>query len=214
MIRLCIFDLDGTLINSLQDLASSTNYALGRHGFPKRELHEYRLFLSDGLPKLLHRAIGGKYSEEEAMCLVDDFKEYYGCHYADCTRPYKGINELLDQLQALKIPLAVLSNKPDQFTRIIVSNLFPDTEFAMIQGKIEEFLPKPDPASLQHILKTLAVNPAEALYIGDSNVDVFTAHNAGVDVVGVTWGYRDKQELIEAGADYIVDSPLDIVKLL
>ncbi|HWP97875.1 MAG TPA: HAD family hydrolase [Syntrophomonadaceae bacterium] len=214
MIRLCVFDLDGTLVNSLQDLANSTNYALEKNGFPQRGIDEYLYFLSDGLPMLLQRALGENYTEKAVLLLAADFQDYYSRHYADFTRPYARVPELLNNLQGRGIQLAVLSNKPDNFAKIIVRNLLPETTVAIIQGKTQEFAQKPDPASLLYVLQELRIPANEALYIGDSNVDIFTAHNAGVKAVGVTWGFRKKSELIAAGADYLVDSPLEILQLV
>lgn len=214
MIHLCVFDLDGTLINSLQDLADSGNYALSKNGFPTRDVEEYRSFLGEGMIHLLQRAMGGNYSREDAEGIAEDYKVYYGSHFADHTRPYEGITGLLHELQGRGIKLAVLSNKNHHFTVPLVNILFPEIDFDMIMGKIEQFPRKPDPASLLHILQELQIKPDQVLYIGDSNIDVFTAHKAGVRVAGVSWGFRDRQELEEAGADYIVDSPAQILPLI
>ncbi len=214
MIKLCVFDLDGTLVDSLQDLADSVNYALEKNGFPGRETDEFRYLVGDGVAILLKRALGETYSEESAEKLLDAFNFYYTIHYADFSCPYNGCTELLHHLPEKNIQLAVLSNKPDSFTKIIVQKMFPEILFARVQGKSDQFPRKPDPASLLHMLKELRVGPQEVLYIGDTNVDVATAHNAGVKIAGVSWGFRGKAELMEAGADYIVDAPADIKKLL
>jgi phosphoglycolate phosphatase len=214
LIKLCVFDLDGTLVNSLEDLAHSTNYALQNQGFPIREVEEYRDFLGEGLHGLLQCAAGENFTEEIGLCLVDDFNAYYSAHYADNTLPYDGMPDLLNDLQARDIMLAVLSNKPDNFAKNIVQKMYPRAAFAMVQGKTDKFPQKPDPASLINILAELNILTAETLYIGDSNIDVFTAHRAGVKVAGVAWGFRGKYELVEAGADYIVESPPEILQLV
>jgi phosphoglycolate phosphatase len=214
LLKLCVFDLDGTLLNSLEDLARSTNYALEKNGYPLRTMDEYRLFVSDGLPMLIQRALGDNYSPEIGLRLTDDFVAYYSSHYVDATHIYAGVPELLDELRARGIQLAILSNKPDRFLRMMIDQMFPAGAFAMVQGKTDQFSTKPDPASLLYVLEELKTSPADTLYIGDSNVDIYTAHNAGVKAAGVTWGFRDKRELETAGADYIVGSPLEILALV
>lgn len=213
MIKLCVFDLDGTLLNSLDDLASSTNYALTKNGFPTRTQEEYRRFVSDGLPMLIQRALGDNYSPEAGLRLTEDFVAHYSAHYVDATRLYEGVPELLDELVAHGLQLAILSNKPDRFLQMMIAKLFPASPFAMVQGKTDQFPVKPDPAALLYVLEKLRISPADTLYIGDSAADMLTAHNAGVKAAGVTWGFRDRGELEAAGADYIVESPREILSL-
>jgi phosphoglycolate phosphatase len=214
MINACVFDLDGTLLNSLQDIANSANYALAQHGYPQWDIDQYRYFVGDGLQTLLQRALGDNYTPENRNRLINNFNFYYGTHYTDYTVPYPGVAELLNSLLEHGMKLAVLSNKPDHFVKNIIKEMYPGINFSVIQGKIEKFAHKPDPASLQNILEELQVKADDVLYIGDSNVDVYTAHNANLKVVGVTWGFRARSELEEAGADYVVDSPEDILKLV
>lgn len=214
LLKLCVFDLDGTLVNSLKDLANATNYALEKNGYPVRELEEYRYFLGKGLPLLLKGALGDNYSEEARLRLTDDFNFHYGLHYADCSYAYEGMPGLIDDLKARGVCSAVLSNKPDEFVDVIIKKMYPRADFAVVQGKIDRFPTKPDPSSLLNVLKELGVRKDEALYIGDSNIDIFTGHNAGVKAVGVTWGFRPRSELEEAGADYIVQKPAAILNLV
>lgn len=214
MINACVFDLDGTLLNSLVDIANTTNYVLHKNGFPQWDLDQYRIFVCDGLPTLLQRALADNYTPDKIARLAEDFTAYYSSHYNDFTVAYTGMPELLHILYQRGIKLAVLSNKPDRFVKIIIDEMYPDIKFAEIQGKTDDFPQKPDPASLLHVLDKLKVAADEALYIGDSNVDIFTAHNAGVKAIGVTWGFRERSELEEADADYIVDSPDDILELI
>lgn len=214
MINACIFDLDGTLLNSLRDIANTTNYVLHKNGFPQWDLDQYREFVCDGLPALLQRALADNYTPDKIVRLTDDFTAYYSSHYNDFTVVYAGMPELLHNLLNKGVKLAVLSNKPDHFVKVIIDELYPDIHFSIIQGKTDDFPQKPNPASLLNVLNKLRVTPDETLYIGDSNVDIFTAHNAGVKAVGVTWGFRERSELEEAGANYIVDSPDIILHLI
>ncbi len=214
MINACVFDLDGTLLNSLRDIANSTNYALTRNGYQPCPVNQYRSFVGDGLEALIRRVLGPDYTTEAGILLVNDFNFYYGSHYSESTLPYNGVPELLQSLLARGLKLAVLSNKPDGFVKVIINELFPDTDFTVIQGKIDKFAHKPDPASLEKVMRELRVTTGETLYIGDSDIDIHTAHNAKLKAVGVTWGFRERSELEAAGADYIVDSPEDILKLV
>lgn len=214
MVKLCVFDLDGTLVNSLNDLADAANYALKKNGFSTYHVEKYRYFVGDGVPMLIKRILGDNDSPELESILLSDFNKYYNGHYANHTAPYEGIKELLSELSKRSILCAVLSNKPDNFVKIIVGEIFSDFRFAQIQGKMDEFPKKPNPAALKSIMKKLNVNTDETLYIGDSNVDIFTGKNAGVKTCGVLWGFRTKEELEEAGADYIATSPLDVLDLI
>lgn len=214
MIELCVFDLDGTLVNSLADLADSTNYALEKNGFAPYPTSQYRYFVGDGVPMLIKRALGDKDTEEAEKALLRDFNAYYNLHYADKTRPYDGNAELLRSLASEGVKCAVLSNKPDNFVKIIVAKLLPDFKFSWIQGKAEGFPKKPDPTALNFILRSLDVKKENTLYIGDSNVDIFTGKNAGVATCGVLWGFRGREELEAAGADHIVADPKEILTFL
>lgn len=214
MYKLCVFDLDGTLINSLGDLADSTNYALKKHGFEEKPLENFTHYVGDGVPMLIKRALDKNCSEEAANAVLTDFNEFYSKHYANKTKAYNGIMELLKALCEKKIKIAVLSNKPDNFVKIIVKTLFPSINFASVQGKIEGLPKKPDPSALNTIIENLKADKNEVLYIGDSNVDIFTGHNAGVKACGAVWGFRGREELEKAGADYLADIPLDILKVV
>jgi phosphoglycolate phosphatase len=214
LIELCVFDLDGTLVNSLADLADSTNYALKKNGFVTCPADRYRFFVGNGVPMLIKRALGGQASPEAEKAVLCDFNAYYNTHYADHTRPYDGNVELLEALRARGVKCAVLSNKPDNFVKIIVAEILPQFRFSWVQGKAEGFPKKPDPAALNFILHSLGVKKENTLYIGDSNVDIFTGKNAGVMTCGVLWGFRGRDELEEAGACHIVSEPKEILGLL
>lgn len=210
MIKLCVFDLDGTLVNSIEDLAESTNYGLRKNGFKTYELQKYKYFVGDGVKVLVKRVLGDNATPENEEKVLADFNYYYNLHYADHTRPYEGCVEMLKKLEKQGIKCAVLSNKPDNFVKIIVSKLYPDFNFSWVQGKAEGFPKKPDPTALKFILKSLSCDVSDTLYIGDSNVDIFTGKNAGVKTCGVTWGFRERDELESAGADYIIDRAEEI----
>lgn len=216
MKKLCIFDLDGTLINSLFDLADAMNYALERNGFPTHEREKYRFMVGSGISVLADRAMvvpEGTDDDRKAAVLAD-FNEYYTAHSLDLTRPYEGIAELLGELREKGISCAVLSNKPDAFVGRIIEALFGGFPFAAVWGKREDFPRKPDPASVRAMISSLGVTEDDCLYIGDSNIDMQTAKNAGITAVGVSWGFRPVSELRESGADFIADRPADILNCL
>lgn len=210
MYKLVIFDLDGTLVNSLEDLGNACNSALERFGYPTHPMDSFRYFVGDGVPMLIRRALPESERSEENIAMVKAvFDEIYGRNYNVCTRPYDGITELLDKLKAEGILIAVASNKPDNFTQTIVTSMFGDT-FSYVSGKKEGFEKKPDPQIALHIMEKLGVSPKDVLFAGDSSVDMQTAHNAGCDCIGCVWGFRTLQELTDNKATYIANSPIDI----
>lgn len=214
LFELCIFDLDGTLVNSLDDLADATNHALVKNGFAKHPVARYRYFVGNGVPLLIRRALGENACEKAEQAVLRDFNEYYDRHFDDKTRPYEGNTALLRALSDRGVRYGVLSNKPDNFVKQIVSRLLPDYPFAWVQGKSDAFPKKPDPAALEHIIRSLGVKKENTLYIGDSDVDIRTGKNAGVTTCGVLWGFRDIAELEVAGADHIVAEPKEILALI
>ena len=210
MYKLVIFDLDGTLVNSLEDLGNACNSALESFGYPVHPMESFRYFVGDGVPMLIRRALPESERSEENIARVKAvFDEIYGRNYNVCTRPYDGITELLDKLKAEGILIAVASNKPDNFTQTIVTSMFGDT-FSYVSGKKEGFEKKPDPQIALHIMEKLGVSPKDVLFAGDSSVDMQTAHNAGCDCIGCVWGFRTLQELTDNKATYIANSPIDI----
>lgn len=210
MYKLVIFDLDGTLVNSLEDLGNACNSALERFGYPTHPMDSFRYFVGDGVPMLIRRALPESERSEKNIAMVKAvFDEIYGRNYNVCTRPYDGITELLDKLKAEGILIAVASNKPDNFTQTIVTSMFGDT-FSYVSGKKEGFEKKPDPQIALHIMEKLGVSPKDVLFAGDSSVDMQTAHNAGCDCIGCVWGFRTLQELTDNKATYIANSPIDI----
>lgn len=210
MYKLVIFDLDGTLVNSLEDLGNACNSALEKFGYPTHPMDSFRYFVGDGVPMLIRRALPESERSEENIAMVKAvFDEIYGRNYNVCTRPYDGITELLDKLKAEGILIAVASNKPDNFTQTIVTSMFGDT-FSYVSGKKEGFEKKPDPQIALHIMEKLGVSSKDVLFAGDSSVDMQTAHNAGCDCIGCVWGFRTLQELTDNKATYIANSPIDI----
>ena len=210
MIQLVIFDLDGTLLNSIDDIAVSTNHALKKFGYPEHPQKAYRHFVGSGITKLIERALPETAKTPETILQVRTaFLEYYLQHPTDFTRPYPGIPELLEQLRQQGILLAVASNKFHQGTVELTHHFFGDC-FHVVLGQKEGIPIKPDPTIVQEILQTTGISHCNALYVGDTNVDMLTAQNSHITSVGVTWGFRSRQELEEAGANLIVDTPQEI----
>lgn len=217
MKKICVFDLDGTLINSLYDLADAMNHALVKNGFEPHETEKYRFMVGNGISTLADRAMvipKGMATDEQKKQVLADFNEYYTIHNLDKTRPYDGIIELLAKLDELSVKYAVLSNKPDKFTKLIAAKLFPNNTFAAAWGQQSGFERKPSPDALLAMLSELGFNKDDCLYIGDSNVDVETAKNAEIDFCGVSWGFRPESELYDAGATFIAQNAKDILSRL
>ena len=214
MIKSIIFDLDGTLLNTLEDLANACNYALTTLGYKTHEVEKYKTFVGNGRYKLVERMLPEDRRDmeniEKALKLFDT---YYEKHMIDMTKPYDGIMEMLDSLINRGINIAVVSNKPHEFTTEVVKNYFGD-RFKVVYGHKKNTKEKPDPWAVLEVIEEFNVNKDECLYIGDSEIDINTAKNAGVKSVGVEWGFRGKGELEAAGANYIVNKPEQILEIL
>ena len=196
MKKLVIFDLDGTLLDTIADLAESANYALKQLGYPPHDVETIRTFVGNGINKLLERALPSyEQTEENVIRMRSHFVPYYDVHNADLSSPYPGIVNLLEDLQAKGIQIAVASNKYQAATVKLVKQYFPNIDFVEILGQREGINVKPDPTIVFDILKKAKVSFEETLYVGDSGVDMQTAINAGIDAVGVTWGFRPRAEL-------------------
>lgn len=205
--KIVVFDLDGTLVNSLTDLANAVNKGLEKAGLPTHSVDAYKNFIGNGRELLVKRAMGNAGENSELFNIVHStFDEEYKIHCNDNTCSYGGCEQLLKKLNNADIKIGVLSNKPDEFVEDILKKVYPDIKFHMAWGKKKEYPPKPDGTSLNKMLEFSGYSKEDCLYIGDSNVDVFTAQNADVDMLGVEWGFRDKQELLEAGAPIVVDT--------
>ena len=196
MKKLVIFDLDGTLLDTIADLAESTNHALKQLGYPTHNVETIRTFVGNGINKLLERALPlQEQTEENVRLMRSHFVPYYDVHNADLSSAYPGIVHLLEDLQEKGIMIAVASNKYQEATVKLVKHYFPTINFIEILGQREGINVKPDPSIVFDILQKANVNKEEVLYVGDSGVDMQTAINAGVDAVGVTWGFRPRTEL-------------------
>lgn len=214
MKKLVIFDLDGTLLNTIDDLGAAVNYALTKYGFPTHELSRYKFMVGNGVQKLIERAVPTDNSDEQTIeKLLTEFKAYYDDHNCDMTKPYEGISELLENLQNKGIKIAVASNKYQQATDVIVRHFFPNINFAVISGQKEGVPVKPDPSIIFNILLQTKCAKEDTLYVGDSGVDMETAYRACVDAVGVTWGFRTEVELRHNKATYIADTASQILEL-
>lgn len=207
-----IFDLDGTLVESLPGIAASLNRALSLHGLPGHSHSAVRSFIGDGAKMLVTRAISPGVAAHHFDSVLKSFADDYAISWQDGTAAYDGIPELLADLKFGEIPLAILSNKPHSFTVEIVEKLFPPNTFSVILGNREGMPHKPDPTGALEIAITLATAPENCILIGDSSMDLDTAKNAGMKSIAVTWGYQDRERL--AGADNIVDSVKELEQSL
>jgi phosphoglycolate phosphatase len=210
-----LFDLDGTLVDSLADLADSMNRVLTRHGLPSHPVQAYRYFVGEGIVKLVQRALPVEARQPDLIeeC-VREMRQEYALHWADTTKPYPGIAELLDALTARQIEMAILSNKPDELTREVVRTLLPKWHFAVVAGARETIPRKPDPAGALRIADLLHRNPADFLYLGDTNTDMQTARGAGMFAIGALWGFRTAEELKKNGAQTLLSVPIELCRLL
>ena len=209
-----IWDLDGTLLNTLDDLAASTNAALEANGLPARTKDEVRRFVGNGIHKLIERAMPELGAQHPAFqAVLDDFVTHYGQHSKDHTAPYEGIMEVLDTLAAQGIKLAIVSNKIDFAVKELSRDYF-GRRMCSAVGDDPSRRKKPAPDSVFEAMLQMNVTAGETVYVGDSDVDVMTARNAGIPCIAVTWGFRSEESLIEAGACHIARRPKDILSLL
>ena len=212
MKKLVIFDLDGTLLDTVADLAAATNHALATLGFPIHPVDAYHQFVGRGILNLFRNALPERCKSEENVTRMRDlFVPYYNAHNTDATCPYPGIVSLLSELHHSGIALAVASNKYQTATEKLVKHFFPTIPFAVVLGQREGFPLKPDPAIVGLIAGQTGAEPDDVLYVGDSGVDMQTARNAGVESVGVTWGFRPVAELTAAGVWHLVNTAEEIL---
>ncbi|MBO5540037.1 MAG: HAD family hydrolase [Muribaculaceae bacterium] len=215
MKKLVIFDLDGTLLNTIEDLGHAANYALEKNGFPTHTIASYPFFVGNGVRRLITRVLPEDFRDAGTIDnLLKDFRQYYDEHCCDCTKPYPGIPELLRDLRDQDIRLAVASNKYDAAVQKIISHYFGDIDFIAVQGQVEGVNVKPDPSIVFGILSQAHIAKRDVLYVGDSGVDMETARRACIHSVGVTWGFRPEKELVEYYADTIIHQPAAILDLI
>ena len=211
---LYIFDLDGTLLNTIKDISNAVNHALESCGYPHRTAQECLQFVGDGASKLLERSLPiGKQTPDRITSLRPFFKNYYNAHFADFTTPYPGIEQTLCALTKRGCQLAVASNKYHAVTQKIIAHFFPNISFAAVLGQREGFPTKPNPAIVEEILRKTGVPKQRCLYVGDSDVDMQTARNAGVRACGVTWGFRSRDTLEIFAPDFLIEQPKELLKI-
>ncbi len=209
-----IFDLDGTLLDTIEDLAAAGNWVCCQRGWPEHPVAEYRRMVGHGIPNLVSRFSPAEcQGAEEQAGALEQFSAYYGRHNLDRTHPYPGIPEMLAALREEGVSLAVFSNKADAFSRTIVEHFFPGV-FACVRGKLPGVPVKPDPEGLLAVMEQLGACRERTLFVGDSAVDIHTAHNGGLPACGVTWGFRGREELVEAGADVLADTAAELLALI
>lgn len=210
-----IFDLDGTLLDTLDDIANAANSVLAARGFPTHPNADYRGFIGDGVVKLMSRALPETHQDEATVqACTGAYVQEYERTWNALSKPYPGVPELLDALKAHGLKLAVLSNKPDRFTQRCVGELLAKWAFDVVLGASDQLPRKPDPASAIETLRRLRVPPAECLYVGDSGIDMQTAHAAKICAVGALWGFRGQGELLKGGAQFLIKKPNEVLDLL
>lgn len=214
MIKAVLFDLDGTLADTLEDLAGSGNYTLESLGYPVHKVSAYKYFVGNGIPKLIERILPEAERNESAVNkALNIFMEHYRLHYVDKTKPYEGTVSLINKLSDLGIKTAVVTNKAHEMAERVTEKLFGDS-FCAVVGKQESYPAKPDPELTLKTISDLGVKPSECLFVGDSGVDMLTAVNSGCIAVGVLWGFRDEDELRSNGAQYTVSHPDEIISII
>ena len=210
-----IFDLDGTLLNTIDDLANSMNVVLEQHGFPVHPVEQYKLFIGNGMDNLTRRVLPPACTDENFIkTFLDEFQNQYSKTWHNLTKPYPGIEKLLENLEARGIRMSVLSNKTDEFTQIIIDYYFGLNHFDFVYGARTGVPKKPDPTGALEIAKRSDIPVVKFLYLGDSGVDMQTANAAGMFAMGATWGFRKTDELLEHGAKKLIYNPSEIIDMI
>lgn len=213
--RAVLFDLDGTLLDTLEDVADATNRIMARRGYPTHTVEAFKMFIGDGARMIVTRALPeDKRSDEIIQQAVSEWQVDYGQNCYVKTRPYPGIPELLDRLSADGVPMTIVTNKPDKITRLLVAELLPGWKFEAIIGARPDLPRKPNPAGALLAAQQLGIPPADFLYLGDTGTDMQTARAAGMFAVGVLWGFRQGQELLDNGAQVLIERPEQLLDLL
>ncbi len=214
-IKALIFDLDGTLLNTLDDLADSVNELLDKHNFPVHGTDKYKKFVGNGIEMLIKKAIPENIIDKiNIKQLLLELREIYSEKLIIKTKPYDGIYNMLDELVKKSVPLNILSNKPDKETNMLADHFFKKYRFKFVLGSSEKFARKPDPSAALFISSRLNIKPENFAYLGDSDVDMQTAKNAGIFPIGVLWGFRGEKELISSGAQKILSNPMELIDFL
>ena len=215
MIKSVLFDFDGTLVNSLEDLAASCNFALESFGFPTHETEKYKYFVGNGMQNLIERILPeDKRDGQTHKKVFDVFYNHYSQHYVDKTVPYDGIPELLVGLKKKGLKIGIISNKKHEMTLEVVGKLFDSGIFDVVYGKMEGYPTKPDVRLTLKLMGELGVKPDECVLVGDSGMDMAASVNAGCKGIGALWGFREREELCQNGAAYIAEKPCEILKLI
>lgn len=208
-----IFDLDGTLLNTIDDLADTGNHVCTLHGWPTHTVDAFKLMVGNGIPKLVERFAPQGTSQEMLDQAYQEFMDWYGVHKEDKTAPYAGMPEVAKALREAGVSIAVLSNKADVMAGPVVEHYYPGI-FPVVQGALPGLPTKPDPTLLYKLMERLGATREDTLFVGDSNVDIRTAKNGGLTGCGVLWGFRSREELEAAGADMIVSTPQELQDLI
>lgn len=210
-----IFDLDGTLMNTLDDLTISTNHALSQMGFTTRTIDEVRQFLGNGVRTLIEMALPEKTTEDTIERTISCFLQHYTSHCKDHSRPYDGILELLSSLKKMGVKMAIVSNKPDVEVKKLNAEHFAEfIDVALGENEKSGIPRKPSPAMVYEAINQLGAEPEKCLYVGDSDVDILTARNAGIDCLSVTWGFKTAEFLSQFGAAKMIDAPSQMLKII
>ncbi len=211
-VRAVLFDLDGTLLNTLEDIADSMNRALLENGLPQHPLQAYRYFVGDGVKTLARRATG--FQEESVPAVLKAYQAYYAAGSRNKTRPYDGIKDMLEALNKRGLPICIFSNKPHQDTQHVTACYFPHIRFEVVKGQKENVPVKPDPTGALNIAAEMNIPPENFMYVGDTGVDMDCAIAAGMVPVGALWGFRTKDELIDHKARHLIEKPHKLLALL
>lgn len=208
-----LFDLDGTLVNSLKDLSISTNYVLEKYGFEARPEENFKYYAGDGMAKMITRAMPEEKVEDMLQTLLADFLEHYAIHYADNTAPYDGIVELVKRLKESGLKVAVVTNKAQEAAESVITKIFGDI-FDYVMGLRPNIPAKPDPTAVFMVMEELGVKPEECAFVGDTSMDIAAGVNAGAFPVGVLWGFREREELESAGAKAFANTADELGNIL
>ncbi|MBW2323290.1 MAG: HAD family hydrolase [Deltaproteobacteria bacterium] len=212
-IKAVMFDLDGTLLNTLEDITDSMNTVIEREGFQTHSTEAYKYFIGDGVEAMVRRALPSNQQEETMIAkLMKRYRTEYHKNWSNKTKPYDGITDLLEALEEKGLRLAILSNKPDEPTKLMVSHYFSNQKFDVVQGAKSDMPRKPDPKAALEIASRLSIETDQFFYLGDTATDMKTAVAAGMYPVGVSWGFRTQEELRGNGAKLIIDKPTDLLR--